>query len=182
VRILGLDVGDKRIGVAMSDPMEILASTLTVIERKRDGSEFETILALVKEHKAGRIVVGFPRSMDGSIGQQAQKTQAFAEALSKLTDIPIELSDEQLSTSMATDMMRNSGKNRKQIKARRDTAAAALILQWYLNEHRQEEPSPSLDGVDQEGVGIYEISSSPNLLPSRERDFTRRLRSQRRSE
>ncbi|MDD5092841.1 MAG: Holliday junction resolvase RuvX [Dehalococcoidia bacterium] len=146
MRILGLDVGDKRIGVAMSDPMEILASTLTVIERKRDGSEFDALLALVKEHKVGRIVVGYPRSMDGTIGHQAEKTQAFAEALLKLTDVPVELSDEQLSTSMATDMMRDAGRNRKQIKARRDTAAAALILQWYLNEHRPEEPSPSLDG------------------------------------
>jgi putative Holliday junction resolvase len=138
MRIMGLDVGDKRIGVALSDPLEILASTLTVIERKADNSVFVAILALVQEHAVGRIVVGFPRSMDGSISAQAEKTSAFAEALSKLTDVPVELSDERLSTWEANKLLRESGKNRQQIKAKRDAAAAALILQWYLDKQKHE--------------------------------------------
>lgn len=140
MRILGLDVGDKRIGVALSDPIGILASPLTVIERKADNSEFEAVLSLVKENGAGRIVVGFPRSMDGSIGEQAHKTNAFVEALSELTDIPIELSDERLSSSIADDVLCDVGKkDYKQIKKKRDAVAAALILQWYLDRYREEE-------------------------------------------
>ena len=139
MRILGLDVGDKRIGVALSDPMGILASALTVIERKGDNSDFKVILGLVKEHEVGRIVVGFPRSMDGSIGKQAEKTSAFAEMLSGLTNVPIEMSDERLSTSIADKLLRDAGKNRQQIKEKGDVAAAALILQWYLDEHKEEE-------------------------------------------
>ena len=138
MRILGLDVGDKRIGVALSDPMGILASALTVIERKGDDSDFEVILGLVKEHEVGRIVVGFPRSMDGSIGKQAEKTSTFAEMLSALTDVPVEMSDERLSTSIAVKLLRDVGKNRRQIKKKRDAAAAALILQWYLDAHKEE--------------------------------------------
>ena len=138
MRTLGLDVGDKRIGVALSDPMGILASALTVIERKGDNSDFEVILGLVKEHEVGRIVVGFPRSMDGSIGKQAKKTSTFAEMLSALTDVPVEMSDERLSTSIADKLLRDIGKDRQQIKKTRDAAAAALILQWYLDAHKEE--------------------------------------------
>ena len=136
MRILGLDVGDRRIGVALSDPMGILASVLTVIERKADRSEFQVIVDLVNEHGAGKIVVGLPRSMDGTIGPQAEKTQDFARSLAELIDVPVELSDERLSTSIADKLLRDTGKSREQIKKKRDAAAAALILQWYLDEHR----------------------------------------------
>jgi len=139
MRILGLDVGDRRIGVALSDPLGVLANALAVIEVKPDGSELGGILRLAQEHEAGRIVIGLPRSMDGSIGEQAQKTQAFAQALAKLTDIPIELSDERLSTSMADQILRNNKKKTpRQIEQERDAVAAAFILQWYLDEHKGE--------------------------------------------
>ena len=82
-------------------------------------------------------MVGFPHSMDGSISEQAEKTSAFAEMLSALTDVPVEMSDERLSTSIADKLLRDAGKNRQQIKERRDAAAAALILQWYLDEQRE---------------------------------------------
>ena len=139
MRILGLDVGDKRIGVALSDPTEVLASTLMVMERKSSDIDFETILDLVEKHEVGCIVVGFPRSMDGHIGKQAEKVNAFAEALSELTPVPIEMWDERLSTVIANKLLRDSGKNRGQIKAKRDAAAAAVILQGYLDRHRKEE-------------------------------------------
>ena len=139
MRILGLDVGDKRIGVALSDPMGILASTLTLLERKNNNADFEAILDLVKEHEVGCVVVGFPRSMDGSIGKQAEKVNVFAEALSELTSVPVEMWDERLSTVIANKLLRDGGKNRSQIKAKRDAAAAALILQGYLDRHREEE-------------------------------------------
>jgi len=139
MRILGLDVGGRRIGVALSDPLGVLANALAVIEVKPDGSELDEILTLAQEYEAGRIVIGLPRSMDGSIGEQAQKTQVFAEELAKLTDIPIELSDERLSTSMADEILRsNKKKTPRQIEQERDAVAAAFILQWYLDEHQGE--------------------------------------------
>lgn len=133
MRILGLDVGDRRIGVAMSDPMEMLANTLTVIERKGDGTDLTSILNMVKENEVGCIVVGLPRSMDGSLGEQATKTNAFVEELSKLTDIPIKMWDETLSTVIAEGLLKDAGRNRRQIKKRKDAVAAAVILQWYLD-------------------------------------------------
>ncbi len=140
MRILGLDVGGRRIGVALSDPLGVLANALAVIEVKPDGSELDEILTLAQEYEAGRIVIGLPRSMDGSIGEQAQKIQAFAEELAKLTDIPIELSDERLSTSMADQILRSKNKKKtpRQIEQERDAVAAAFILQWYLDEHQGE--------------------------------------------
>ena len=139
MRFLGLDVGDKRIGVALSDPMGVLASTLTVMERKDSDADFEAILDLVEKHEVGCIVVGLPRSMDGHIGRQAEKVNAFAEVLSELSPVPIEMWDERLSTVTANKLLRDGGKNRGQIKAKRDAAAAALILQGYLDRHRKEE-------------------------------------------
>jgi len=136
MRILSLDVGDKRIGVAMSDPMEILASALTVIERKGDGTDLKSILDMVKENEVGCIVVGLPRSMDGSIGKQAAKTNAFVEELSELTDVPIKMWDERLSTVIAERLLKDAGRDRRQMKKRRDAAAAAVILQWYLDSTR----------------------------------------------
>ncbi len=134
MRMMGLDVGDKRIGVALCDPMEILASTLTVIERERDNSEFETILKLVKQHDVERVIIGLPRLMDGGLGTQSEKTLAFVEELSSLTRVPIETYDERCSSDEAEQKLRAAGKNHQQIKEMRDAAAAALILQWYIDE------------------------------------------------
>ena len=139
MRILGLDVGDKRIGVALSDPLGILSSALTVIERKEDNSEIDTIMELLSKHSVERIVVGLPRLMNGSYGEQAEKTKVFAEQLEYRAGVPIEMHDERLSTSVADQLMRDAGKNRQQRKQNRDSAAATLILQWYLDEHREEE-------------------------------------------
>lgn len=118
--------------------MGILASAITVIERRSNGAHFETIIEMVKENEVGCIVAGLPRLMDGSFGTQAEKTRDFLEQLKLLTNVPIEMSDERLSTSVADQLMRDAGKNRKQIKEKRDAVAAALILQWYLDEHRDQ--------------------------------------------
>ena len=134
MRMLGLDVGDKRIGVAVCDPLEVLASTLTVSERKETGSDVEAICALIHEHNAERVIVGLPRLQDGSLGTQAEKTQFFADELALHVGIPIEMFDERHSTDMAEQLLRDAGRNRQQIKEKKDAAAAALILQWYLDE------------------------------------------------
>ena len=130
-RNLGLDIGDKRIGVALSDPLGILASPLTIINRRNEGSDVEAIINIIDQNQVGRIIVGLPRSMDGSIGKQAEKVKAFAQELCNHTDVPVEFRDERLSTVSAKRLMRGI---RKIGKTGDDAIAAALILQAYLDE------------------------------------------------
>ena len=130
-RSLGLDIGDKRIGVALSDPQGILASPLTIINCQNEAADIETIIDIVNQHQVGRVIVGLPRSMNGSLGKQAEKVMAFVRSLGKQTIIPIEFRDERLSTVSARRLMRETKKK----KVRHDDAiAAALILQAYLDE------------------------------------------------
>ena len=129
--ILGLDVGDKRIGVALADGL--LAIPLTVLNRAGEESDMEKLLALAREHGAERIVVGLPLSMNGNIGRQAEKVLAFSRALARHVDIPVDTWDERLSTVSAERLLLNSGMKREKRKGKRDAMAAAIILQAYLD-------------------------------------------------
>ena len=117
--------------MALSDPQGILASPLTIINRRADQADIEAILALVDQNQVGRIIVGLPLSMDGSIGEQAEKVKAFTRQLSNRIEVPIEFRDERLTTVSAQRLMRDVRKTRK---TRDDAVAAALILQSYLDE------------------------------------------------
>ena len=132
MRSLGLDIGDKRIGVAVSDPGGILASPLTIINRIDETVDVEAITSIVSQQQVKQIIVGLPRSMDGSLGKQAEKVEAFIQKLSGHTEIPVEFRDERLSTVSAKRLMRAA--NTK--KTRDDAIAAAIILQGYLDEAR----------------------------------------------
>ena len=129
-RSLGLDIGDKWIGVALSDPLGILASPLTIINRSDEKAGLEAIIGIIDQHKVGKIIAGLPLSMDGSIGQHAEKVKDFVRELCDHTEVPIEFRDERLSTVSAKRLMREAG---KMGKARDDAIAAALILQSYLD-------------------------------------------------
>ena len=133
-RTLGLDVGDKRIGLALSDPDGILASPLTIINRSDAATDIEAILSIINQYKVGKIVVGLPRSMDGSLGKQAGKVQAFTQQLCNHIEVAVEFRDERLTTVEAQRLLHavNARKNRQ--KLRDDAIAAALILQSYLDE------------------------------------------------
>jgi len=133
MRSLGLDIGDKRIGVAISDSEEILASPLTAIARDDDAQAVDAILELANRHEVQRIVVGLPYSLDGSIGQQANKVMTFVEKLSKCTTANIEMQDERLSSVAAERLLAEAGIKRGTLRQRRDAAAAAFILQGYLD-------------------------------------------------
>ncbi len=135
-RILGLDVGDRWIGVALSDPIGILASPLTRISRTGTEDAVEAILQLVRQYEVERIVAGLPYSMDGSIGQQAEKVQDFLQQLSQRLEIPVETWDERLSTVAVGRMMTEAGVKRGKRKGQVDANAAALILQGYLDKLR----------------------------------------------
>jgi putative holliday junction resolvase len=138
--VMGLDVGDKRIGVAISDAENILATPLTTIERSADDAvTVQTIIDIVTNRKVERIIAGLPYSLNGTIGPQATRTLSFIEKLSQSTDIPVETRDERMSTVAAQQMLRQSGKNSMQMKGKIDSAAAAYILQGYLDILRMTE-------------------------------------------
>jgi len=131
-RIMGVDYGDSRIGVALSDPLGIMATPMTIILRIEEYKDIIELLDIAADNDVGRIVIGLPISMDGSLGQQAEKVKAFAIELAKNTAIPIEFKDERLSTVVAKDLVRKARKTDR--KTRYDAAAAALILQSYLDD------------------------------------------------
>ena len=136
-RILGLDVGDRWLGLAVSDPLGILASPLTVIERRGDDRrDIEPISSIIKRLEVERLVVGLPLSMDGSMSAQANKVKGFVDKLLEYINLPIELRDERLSTVTAQRLLRE--RDPRKSRGRDDAAAAAIILQGYLDEeHRK---------------------------------------------
>ena len=135
-RIMGLDIGEKRIGMALSDSLRIIAGALTVVERVTDDAALKEIIDLARDNEVERIVVGMPRSLDGSLGKQAQAVQSFVDLLKERTDITVVTWDERLSTVAAERTMLEVGMKRDKRKKRRDSLAAAIILQGYLDRER----------------------------------------------
>lgn len=135
-RILALDVGERRIGVAVSDPLGIIARTLGVVQRKTDAAAIAQLAALVDEHDARMVVVGLPRSMSGEIGRQAREVLDFAAQLEAVIDVPIEMWDERLSTVTAARVMTERGQSAREQRQTIDAVAAAVILQDYLDAQR----------------------------------------------
>ena len=135
-RIMGLDIGERRIGVALSDSLRIIAGALTVVDRVTDDAALKQIIDLARENEVERIVVGMPRSLDGSLGKQAQAVQSFVDLLKRRTDIPVVTWDERLSTVAAERTMLEVGMKRDKRKKHRDSLAAAIILQGYLDRER----------------------------------------------
>lgn len=135
MRIMGLDIGDKRIGVALSDPGEILASPFTIIERSDEEQNIAALIDIIRRYEVGKVIVGLPRSMDGTTGHQATKVEAFIEQVRGHTQVPIEFRDERLSTVSARRLVQSTGRKAKG-KPRYDAAAAAVVLQAYLEEQR----------------------------------------------
>ncbi|TES82798.1 MAG: Holliday junction resolvase RuvX [Dehalococcoidia bacterium] len=139
MRSLGLDIGDRRIGVALSDPEGILASTFSVIERKDDSLAIKAIIDVVNQKEVGQIIVGLPRSLDGSLGWQVEKVKQFIRRLRRYTKVPMDYRDERLTTVMARRLRRMSGGKKGRGKGGDDAQAAAIILQSYLDESQQSE-------------------------------------------
>jgi len=133
MRILALDVGDKRIGVAISDPSQIIARSLKVIQRGSRQGDFAAVARLIEEYEVERVVVGHPRSLDGTIGEQAEKVEHYAAGLAEVLTVPVLLWDERFSTVSAERLMREAGSRGKKKRERVDAVAAAVILQDYLD-------------------------------------------------
>ena len=122
--------------MALSDSGGILASPLTIIERRDEEQSLGAIIEIIDQHQVKQIVVGLPRSMNGSIGKQAEKVETFVRSLSNHTETPLVFRDERLTTVSAKRLMQAAGARKNRRKARDDAVAAALILQGYLDEAR----------------------------------------------
>jgi putative Holliday junction resolvase len=133
MRVLGLDVGDRRIGVALSDETGVLASPVATLERVGPRKDLKAIAALVRQHGVGAIVMGLPRHLDGRIGPQAVKVQQFAAALGPVVRVPIHFQDEGLTTVEAEQILIERDVSRQRRKGLVDQVAAVLILQDYLD-------------------------------------------------
>ena len=131
--LIGLDLGTKTIGVAVSDPDRRIAAPVETIARKRFASDAERILTLAAERRAIGCVLGLPINMDGTEGPRAQATRAFARNLAKLTELPIALWDERLSTAAVERALIAADASRAKRKAVIDQHAAAYILQGALD-------------------------------------------------
>lgn len=131
-RILGIDLGDRRIGIAISTPEGGLAVPLRIIESHGGNADAEAIAGIARAEAVDRLVLGHPLSMDGTAGPQARRVDDFAQTLRRVTDLPVDLQDERLSTAAAERSTRSDRKNRGPV----DDVAAAHLLQAYLDRRQ----------------------------------------------
>ncbi|MFN2108825.1 MAG: Holliday junction resolvase RuvX [Anaerolineae bacterium] len=134
-RALALDLGERRIGVALSDTLGMVARPLEIFSRTSRKADFAHIGALVTTHQVTAVVVGLPLNMDGSEGHQAAWVRDYSAALAKTLTVPVHLWDERLTSEEAEDILRTQGKSTA--KGTIDAVAAAVILQSYLDSHYQ---------------------------------------------
>lgn len=137
MRVMAVDYGDTRTGVAISDPTGLLAGFTTVIQSHNSDFVAREIAKLVQTHAVEELIMGFPRNMDGSEGPRAALYRAFAAQLEAVTGLPVTLWDERRTTIEAHAILHDSGKKMKQHKKNVDAVAAALILEGYLVRKRQ---------------------------------------------
>ncbi len=175
-RVLGLDVGDKRIGVALSDESRTLASPLCVIQSVGWGPDSREIMRLMAAHGADLLVCGLPRNMDGSIGFQAEKIQRFMQVLAD-QGVAIEWMDERLTTVSAQRSLIEGGMRREDRKNTVDKVAAALILQAWLDlksNEKEAAPMPNDEELNMPETGAeddeMENAEIPDVLELTDED------------
>lgn len=134
MKILALDIGTVRIGIATSDIMEIIASAYETYRRKNFPEDVKYVASLISKLDAGEVVIGLPLKLDGTAGQSVEMAKAFGEELAKLVQVPIVYQDERLSTVSAERILIESGMRREKRKDKIDSVAATIILQTYLDK------------------------------------------------
>lgn len=140
-RVMALDLGEKRIGVALSDQTRVIASPHAVFSRKSRADDFARYARLIEEQQVTLLVIGLPITLGGEEGQQAAWVRDYTEDLGHHVSIPIVFHDESLTTVDATAALHAQGRRGKKVKARVDAVAAALILQSYLDTQRENAPN-----------------------------------------
>ncbi len=148
MRVLGLDYGRVRVGVALSDPTGTIAQVLEVIPHRGFAQVSARIRELVSAHQVDRIVLGLPRSLDGRERDEAAAVRSFARKLQSVLSMPVEFADERLSTAAAERALVSANERRARRRRVRDAVAAALILQTYLDRHRGTRQAPD-EGEDE---------------------------------
>jgi putative Holliday junction resolvase len=140
MRLLGLDVGDRRIGVALSDETATLASGLPTLERVGPRKDVRAVAELVRLNDVGEVVIGQPRRLDGTLGLQAEKVQAFVDSLRPVLRVPLTNWDERFTTTIAEQTLIEAHVRRQKRREVVDQVAAVLILQSYLDYRKQAGP------------------------------------------
>ena len=137
IRILALDVGEKRIGLAVSDPLGITAQGLEVLKRRGKEADLSRLLEVARKYRVQEIVVGLPRHLDGRLGAQAPEILELAQALGAALGVPVTPWDERLTTAQAERMLIEADLSRRRRRQVVDQVAAALILQSYLDSRER---------------------------------------------
>ena len=143
MRIMGLDMGSHRIGVAISDALGLAAQALKTIQRRSMERDFEELDQIVRQFEVSQIVVGLPKNMNGTLGEQAEKVLKWIKTLEEKIHLPVSTWDERLSTVGATRILLEADLSRKKREKTIDRLAAALILQGYLDCYRQRNDDPT---------------------------------------
>lgn len=137
MRIMAIDYGDARTGVALSDATGFLTGQTQVIHSRRKETVLAELTALAKDHQVEEIVLGYPKNMNGTIGPRAEKSEALGELLKKSTGLPVILWDERRTTVDAHRILSETGNRGKKRKEKVDAVAASLILEGYLTFRRR---------------------------------------------
>jgi putative Holliday junction resolvase len=133
MKILAIDHGDKRMGIAASDPLGMMAHPLEFISSEPFDGFLVRLKEILAERETEQIIVGMPRNMDGSIGPQALKVEDFVAVLKKSVTVPVRTWDERLTTVVAEDKLREAGVSMREAKKKVDASAAAVMLQDYMD-------------------------------------------------
>lgn len=131
-KLLGLDAGDRKIGVAITNSMVAVVSPLKVINRSTLAEDIKVLLKLVNDERINGLVIGLPLSMDGQLNDQSKKVMRLAEKFSESSDIPIIMEDERMTTKLANSMLAQGGLKRKQRAALDDQVSAQIILESFM--------------------------------------------------
>lgn len=142
MRILGIDLGDRNVGLSLSDPLEITAQPFGQYQLADEANNAKYFADLIRRHEIKEIVMGLPLRMDGSSGSRAQKTQDFASWLEKSLSLPVVLWDERLTTQQAVGIMQEQNMSWKRKKKVEHQISATLILQSYLDHRRLHRHAP----------------------------------------
>ncbi|HPK86413.1 MAG TPA: Holliday junction resolvase RuvX [Atribacterota bacterium] len=133
MKILGIDLGEKRIGLALSDSLGITAQGLETIQIKEEQEIYPGIMKIIEEKNVDKLVFGLPKNMNGTFGPQAQKVEKIAKQLEKLSNLPIDFEDERLTTARAEQVLLEADTSRAKRKKVIDRLSAVIILQSYLD-------------------------------------------------
>ena len=137
MRFLGLDIGSKRIGLALSDELGIIAQGLPTLNRTTPKNDIRKLLEIASQHKVEKIVIGLPKNLNGTLGKSAEQVLAFIQEMKVKTAIPVDVWDERFSTVAVTRTLVSANVSRRRRKEVVDKLAAVYILQGFLDNHRR---------------------------------------------